>query len=80
MRAVSNTSPIANLAYIGRLDLIREQFGDVSVPEVVWTELSNVPDTGVRRTIEKARETIKSSPKAANRPTSCPRTVPESYL
>ena len=56
MRAVSNTSPLSNLAYVGRLDLLREQLGEVWVPEVVWNELSNIPDTGVLKTIDKARE------------------------
>ncbi len=32
---VSNTSPLTNLAVIGRIDLVKEQFETVLVPEVV---------------------------------------------
>ena len=32
MRAVSNTSPISNLAIIGRLSLLRQRYGRVVVP------------------------------------------------
>lgn len=36
---VSDTSPLLNLALIGRLDLVRRQFARVTVPEEVWDEL-----------------------------------------
>ena len=39
MLVVSNTSPLLNLALVGRLSLIREQFGNVVVPSVVREEL-----------------------------------------
>jgi uncharacterized protein len=39
MQAVSNTSPILNLALIGRLQLLQEQFRDVSITEGVLEEL-----------------------------------------
>lgn len=56
MLAVSNTSPIANLACIGRLQLLHEQFGDIWIPRVVETELANVPDGAVRKTIDQTRQ------------------------
>lgn len=56
MPAVSNTSPISNLAYIGRLDLLREQFGGISIPSAVRFERANIPDASVRGTVEKAIE------------------------
>ena len=37
---VSDTSPLLNLALIGRLDLLRTQFADVTVPRRVWDELT----------------------------------------
>lgn len=40
MRAVSNTSPISNLAIIGRLDLLKRRYGSVRIPPAVATELS----------------------------------------
>ena len=39
MRAVSNSSPIMNLAAIGRLDLIKLKFGNIVIPDAVWCEV-----------------------------------------
>ncbi|MDZ7696728.1 MAG: DUF3368 domain-containing protein [Deltaproteobacteria bacterium] len=39
MPVVSNTSPIMNLAIIGELPLLRDQFGEVLIPEAVLEEL-----------------------------------------
>ncbi len=39
MRAVSNTSPLLNLAIIDRLDLLRRQFEHVEIPNAVLAEL-----------------------------------------
>ena len=39
MPVVSNTSPILNLAIIGQLDLLRQQFGEVLIPPMVLQEL-----------------------------------------
>ncbi len=39
MRAVSNTSPLLNLAIIGHLDLLQAQFTEVLIPPGVLTEL-----------------------------------------
>ncbi|MFB6202657.1 MAG: DUF3368 domain-containing protein [Halorhabdus sp.] len=38
---VSDTSPLLNLALIDRLDLLRSQFGRVTVPRQVWNELTD---------------------------------------
>jgi len=39
MPVVSNTSPVLNLAIIGRLSLLREQFGEIWIPQAVLGEL-----------------------------------------
>lgn len=39
MLVVSNTSPIMNLAIVGELGLLRQQFGEVIVPPAVIDEL-----------------------------------------
>ncbi|MDG6996872.1 MAG: DUF3368 domain-containing protein [Nitrososphaerota archaeon] len=39
MPAVSNTSPVLNLAIVGRLSLLRDQFETVMVPHAVRDEL-----------------------------------------
>ncbi len=43
MPVVSNTSPILNLAIIGQLDLLRQQFVEVLIPPAVRAELK--PET-----------------------------------
>jgi predicted nucleic acid-binding protein len=44
MRAVSDTSPLSNLASIGRLHLLRAQFTEVVIPQALVRELSAHPD------------------------------------
>jgi hypothetical protein len=39
MLVVSNTSPILNLAIVGQLDRLRQQFGQIQIPSVVLDEL-----------------------------------------
>ncbi|PSG98528.1 MAG: DUF3368 domain-containing protein [Nanohaloarchaea archaeon SW_7_43_1] len=36
---VSDTSPLLNLAFIDRLELLEAQFGKIRVPEQVWEEI-----------------------------------------
>lgn len=55
MPAVSNTSPIFNLACIGRLDLLRTLFQETWIPSGVETELIQVPDAAIRGRVEQAR-------------------------
>ncbi len=45
MIIVSNTSPVMNLAAIGRLDLLEHLYGNVLIPEAVFAELAAI-DTG----------------------------------
>jgi hypothetical protein len=40
MIAVCNTSPLTNLSAIGKLELLREVFTKVHIPEAVWDELN----------------------------------------
>jgi predicted nucleic acid-binding protein len=54
MLAVSNISPLSNLAIIARLDLLREQLGEVIVPPGVWAELSRLPHLEARFSLESA--------------------------
>jgi hypothetical protein len=55
MPAVSNTSPIFNLACIERLDLLRTLFQEIWIPSGVETELTLVPDAAIRGRVEQAR-------------------------
>ncbi len=54
MRAVSNTSPISNLAAIGRLSLLQSQFTELWIPPAVSHELAAHPDPVARTKIRKA--------------------------
>ncbi|HXP62461.1 MAG TPA: hypothetical protein VN829_18325 [Dongiaceae bacterium] len=42
MHVVSNTSPLSNLAIIGRLDLLRQRYGLVRIPPAVAQELAHL--------------------------------------
>ena len=37
---VSNTSPIVNLACIGQLDILRQLYGSIAIPEAVYHEIA----------------------------------------
>jgi len=39
MKVVSNTSPLINLARIGRLDLLYRLYGELVIPRAVWDEV-----------------------------------------
>lgn len=54
MRVVSNTSPISNLAIIGRLGLLRERYARVVVPPAVRHELIALTHPAGRAAIDAA--------------------------
>jgi predicted nucleic acid-binding protein len=54
MRAVSNTSPLSNLAVIGRLALLKSQFSEIWIPDSVLKELGAHPDPVARAAIQDA--------------------------
>jgi predicted nucleic acid-binding protein len=54
MPVVSNTSPISNLAIIGKLDLLRVQFGTILIPEAVERELMALSHSSAKTAIKTA--------------------------
>ena len=52
--AVSNTSPISNLAFIGRLDLLKLQFQQLWIPPAVAQELKAHPSQLALNAIDTA--------------------------
>jgi uncharacterized protein len=54
MRAVSNTSPLSNLASIGRLSLLKPQFSEIWIPPAVLLELEAHPDPVALAAIQEA--------------------------
>ena len=54
MRVVSNTSPISNLAIIGRLDALFRQFGKVRIPPAVRRELARLEHDAGKQAVHEA--------------------------
>jgi predicted nucleic acid-binding protein len=54
MPAVSNTSPISNLAIIGHLDLLKLQFSELRIPNAVSEELAANPNPAALATTDAA--------------------------
>jgi len=55
MVVVSNTSPISNLALIERLELLRDQFECVWIPEAVRLELDRLRHPAAQALLKQAR-------------------------
>lgn len=51
MIVISDTTPVISLLKIGRLDLLERLFGEVFIPDAVYTEL-----TAIKRFAEEARK------------------------
>lgn len=54
MLVVSNTSPLSNLAIIGRLGLLKDRYGSLTIPSMVKTELAALDHEAGRRDLEVA--------------------------
>ena len=54
MRVISNTSPISNLAIVGRLEILARQFGKARIPSAVHRELSRLEHDAGSRAIRDA--------------------------
>lgn len=54
MHIVSNTSPVSNLAIVGRLELLRAKFGRVTIPSAVAHELSRLTHPSGAAAIQQA--------------------------
>jgi predicted nucleic acid-binding protein len=57
MLALSNTSPISNLASIGRIELLKSQFPELWIPDAVAEELAAHPDPFAQAAIQSAIRT-----------------------
>ena len=56
MPAVSNTSPVLILAVVGRLSLLRQQFGEIRIPSAVLEELRVGEDLPGSQSVREAME------------------------
>jgi uncharacterized protein len=66
MIVVSDTSPILSLALIGRLELLRDLYGTITIPEAVRSELVTT-DQGGAREVAQADWIITRSTRTASR-------------
>jgi predicted nucleic acid-binding protein len=57
MRAVSNTSPISNLAIVGRLGLLQRRYGVVRIPPTVAAELAALSHPEGKKRVDEAVST-----------------------
>jgi hypothetical protein len=54
MRVVSNTSPLSNLAVIGRPEFLQRRYGEIVIPSEVALELSALSHSAARSQIQSA--------------------------
>lgn len=54
MLVASNTSPICNLAIVGRLQLLRSQFGEIWIPPAVKCELDRLHHADALKEIQQS--------------------------
>ena len=54
MLVASNTSPISNLAIIGRLNLLRTQLHEIWIPGAVESELNQLPHAAALKEVQQA--------------------------
>ena len=55
MLVASDTSPISNLAIVGRLKLLRTQFEEIWIPGAAESELQGLPHASALANIQEAR-------------------------
>jgi hypothetical protein len=54
MRVVSDTSPISNPAIIGRLDFLKQRYGEVRIPDAVAQEIALMTRIDAKKSFEAA--------------------------
>jgi uncharacterized protein len=59
---VSNTSPIFYLSTIGQLDLLRQLYGEIIIPNAVFNEITNVGNTDASAAIVPTLSWIQTQP------------------
>ena len=42
MIVTSNTSPIINLAAVGKLELLNQLYGNINIPKAVYSEIDKI--------------------------------------
>ena len=52
VKVVSNTSPLMNLAVVGKLEMLKKLYRELQIPEAVQAELQALPHQAVQRAIQ----------------------------
>ena len=54
-KVVVNTTPLIALSHVGRLNILKELYGEIIIPEAVYKELSAKEDSICKNAVERSR-------------------------
>jgi predicted nucleic acid-binding protein len=57
-KVVVNTNPLIALSHIGRLDILKQMYGEIFIPEAVYKELSVKKESICKIAVDKAQDWI----------------------
>ena len=58
-KVVVNTTPLIALSHVGRLDILKELYGEIIIPEAVYRELSAKKDSICKNAVDRSRDWIR---------------------
>ncbi len=58
-KVVVNTTPLIALSHVGKLDLLKQLYGEIMIPEAVYKELSVKEDSICKKTVDRSLAWIK---------------------
>lgn len=58
-KVVVNTTPLIALSHTGQLDILKKLYGEIVIPEAVYTELSAKAESICKKTVDKSLDWIR---------------------
>lgn len=58
-RVVVNTTPLIALSHVGRLDILKKLYGEVTIPEAVYNELSVKAESVCKKAVDSSLDWIR---------------------
>lgn len=58
-KVVVNTTPLIALSHVGQLSVLKELYGEITIPEAVYRELSVKADSICKRTVDSSLDWIR---------------------
>lgn len=58
-KVVVNTTPLIALSHTGQLDVLKKLYGEIVIPEAVYTELSAKAESICKKTVDKSLDWIR---------------------